>query len=219
MTSDRPGPSSRLLAALIGFALLLVGVVVGVTPAIAASAPRPTAVTYTYDSAPHVAQSRDGVPAAAAAVSPRARSGWATLTSQSWGRPYGSAVAAEGGVGGGGTIFTHFTDETGAVGISGTKPLAVGQSVGVDSLKFGQGSNSFLAKSAGDNFVTDLGIEATPGQLNGIGVFGSKQQYALQFSEESAANSGVRLTQSRPNVFALPGGSCISGACVVTRIR
>lgn len=100
MTSDRPGPSSRLVAALVGFALLLVGVVVGVvvgvTSAIAASALRPTAVAYTYDSAPHVAQSRGGVPAGAAAVSPRARSGWVTLTSQSRGRPYGSAVAAEG---------------------------------------------------------------------------------------------------------------------------
>ena len=88
------------MAALVGFALLLVGVVVGVvvgvTSAIAASALRPTAVAYTYDSAPHVAQSRGGVPAGAAAVSPRARSGWVTLTSQLRGRPYGSAVAAEG---------------------------------------------------------------------------------------------------------------------------
>ena len=110
MTSDRPGPSSRLRAALVGLALLLVGLVVGGTPAIAASAPRPTTVTYTYDSASHVAQSRGGVPAAAAAVSPRARSGWATLTSQSSGRPDGSAVAAETATSADTIVLGHFPE-------------------------------------------------------------------------------------------------------------
>jgi hypothetical protein len=98
-------------------------------------------------------------------------------------------------VGGGGTVFTHFTDEAGAVGISGTRPLAVGESVGVGGLKFGTGNNGFLANRAGDNFVTDLGADATSGQLNQIGVWGSKQQYAIQFSQESAVTSGVRVTQ------------------------
>jgi hypothetical protein len=62
--------------------------------------------------------------------------------------------------------FTHFTDETGAVGITGTKPLAVGDSVEVGQLSFGKGQNNFLANAPGDNFVTDLPSTATPGQLN-----------------------------------------------------
>lgn len=59
-------------------------------------------------------------------------------------------------------------------GITGAGPLKVGEKVGVDSLKFGRGSNNFLATNPGDNFVTDLGLGATPGQLQGIGVFGAK---------------------------------------------
>ncbi len=79
-------------------------------------------------------------------------------------------------MGAGGQVCTHFTDADGIVGITGSGPLKVGESVGVDSLKFGQGSNNFLATNPGDNFVTDLGLDATPGQLQGIGVFGARQE-------------------------------------------
>ncbi len=89
--------------------------------------------------------------------------------------------------------FTHFTDEAGAFGITGTKPLAVGDSVEVGQLSFGKGQNNFLANAPGDNFVTDLPATASTGQLNGIGVFGPKQQYAISFSEADAFASGVRV--------------------------
>ncbi len=104
-------------------------------------------------------------------------------------------------------------------GITGAGPLKVGETVGVDSLKFGRGSNNFLATNPGDNFVTDLGLDATPGQLQGIGVFGAKQQYAIQFSQEAALNWGVRPVMVRENIFTIPGPCTISGACVVTRVR
>jgi RHS repeat-associated protein len=128
-------------------------------------------------------------------------------------------TAAKAEVGGGGQIFTHFTDADGVAGIAGVGPLNVGESVGVGSLKFGQGGNRFLAGAAGDNFVTDLGVNASARQLEGIGVFGAKQQYAIQFSQEAAFNSGVRPVMVKQNIFTIPGGSCISGACVVTRVR
>jgi hypothetical protein len=130
-----------------------------------------------------------------------------------------TGVAAKAEVGGGGQIFTHFTDADGVAGIAGVGPLNVGESVGVGSLKFGQGGNRFLAGAAGDNFVTDLGVNASARQLEGIGVFGAKQQYAIQFSQEAAFNSGVRPVMVKQNIFTIPGGSCISGACVVTRVR
>jgi len=130
----------------------------------------------------------------------------------------GSVVAAKAEVGGGGQVFTHFTNADGVAGITGAGPLKVGESVGVDSLKFGQGGNNFLATNPGDNFVTDLGLDATPGQLQGIGVFGAKQDYAIQFSQEAALNS-VRPVMVRENIFTIQGGCTISGACVVTRLR
>ena len=128
-------------------------------------------------------------------------------------------VAAKTEVGGGGQAFTHFTDVDGVAGIAGVGPLKIGDSVGVGGLKFGQGGNSFLSRAPGDNFVTDLGLDATPRQLEGIGVFGAKQQYAIQFSQEAALTSGVRPVMVRENIFTIPGGSCITGACTVTRVR
>jgi hypothetical protein len=62
-------------------------------------------------------------------------------------------------------------------------------------------------------------VNASARQLEGIGVFGAKQQYAIQFSQEAAFNSGVRPVMVKQNIFTIPGGSCISGACVVTRVR
>ncbi len=130
----------------------------------------------------------------------------------------GCDVAAKAEVGGGGQVFTHYTDADGIAGITGVGPLNVGDSVGVGSLKFGQGSNNFLARAPGDNFVTDLGVDATPRQLEGIGVFGTRQQYAIQFSQEAALNSAVRPVMVRDHIFTIPGGSCITGACTVTRV-
>ena len=118
--------------------------------------------------------------------------------------------------------FTHFTDEAGAVGITGTRPLAVGDSVGVGQLSFGKGQNNFLANAPGDNFVTDLPSTASPGQLNGIGVLGTKQQYAISFSEADAFTSGVRVqgtAQVSRGIYTIPGGCTIAGTCTVTRVR
>ncbi len=120
---------------------------------------------------------------------------------------------------GGGTVFTHFTDAAGAEGISGVAPLKVGDSVSVDRLAFGQSENSFQASALGDNFVTDLSKDATPRELDAIGVFGEKQQYALQFSQEAALTSGVRPRMVRQNIYTIPADSCITGACTVTRVR
>ena len=76
-----------------------------------------------------------------------------------------------------------------------------------------------MARNPGDNFVTDLGIDASPRELESIGVFGAKQQYAIQFSEEAAVHSDIRLGRMLENVFTIPGPCRISGACVVTRVR
>lgn len=119
-------------------------------------------------------------------------------------------------------MFTHFTDEAGAVGITGTKPLAVGESLEVGQLSFGKGQNDFLANAPGDIFVTDLPPTASPGQLNGIGVFGRKQQYAVSFYEADAFSSGVRVqgtAQVSRGIYTIPGGCTITGTCTVTRVR
>lgn len=50
-------------------------------------------------------------------------------------------------------------------------------------------------------------------------VFGARQQYAIQFSHEAALNSGLRPVKVKDNIFTIPGGSCIAGACTVTRVR
>lgn len=97
-------------------------------------------------------------------------------------------------------------------------PLKVGESVGVKTLKF-SGNNPLMARAAGDNFVTDLGLDASPRELEGIGVFGDKQQYAIQLSQESALRSRVRPQMSRPNIFTIPRGSTISGPSVIARVR
>lgn len=150
-----------------------------------------------------------------------------TATAQDQGRqadtdsssPKRGHVAAKAEVGGGGQVFTHYTDAEGVVGITGVGPLNVSDSVGVGSLKFGQGGNNFLARAPGDNFVTDRGLDATPLQIEGIGAFGARQQYAIQFSQEAALNSRVRPVTVRENIFTIPGGPCITGACTVTRVR
>ena len=145
-------------------------------------------------------------------VAPVINSGTRTTLAQSRG-----AAEASGGAG---RTFTHFTDEAGARGIAGSAPTAVGESASVGQLQFAKGQNSYLI-GEGRIGVTDLGLDATPGQLNGIGVFGPKQQYAVQFTELDAFNSGARVLGDLPsrNIFSIPGGCTITGACSVTRIR
>lgn len=83
-------------------------------------------------------------------------------------------------------IFSHFTNAEGIQGITGidATSLQVNQQVFVDKLQFNLGVNSFLASEPGQIFVTELGIDATDGQLMNIGVFGNKQNFAIQFSEK-----------------------------------
>ncbi|HZO78537.1 MAG TPA: hypothetical protein VFB39_10880 [Solirubrobacteraceae bacterium] len=97
----------------------------------------------------------------------------------------------------------------------------VGGQAEVEELRFGTGSNPFLASEPGSIFVTDLGPEATSGQLNQIGVFGEKQNFAISFSEEDAFSSGARVRGERPDrgIYSVPGGCTIRGACVVRRVR
>jgi RHS repeat-associated protein len=122
-------------------------------------------------------------------------------------------------VGGGGIVFTHYTDEAGAAGIAGRVPDEVGDVLAVDRLTFGVGGNSFLAGRSGDNFVTDLGADLNDRQLSAIGVMGDKRKFAVQFSQEAAFESGIRPTRSRGNIWTIPGPCEIRGACVVRRVR
>ena len=107
----------------------------------------------------------------------------------------------------------HFTDAAGVQGITGFDPagLETGQTVTVASLVFGQGANTFLAGSAGDIFVTELGPAATAGSLQQIGVFGDKQNFVIQFSRESAFANSVRLTPLFParSIYAIPAGTIL----------
>ncbi len=120
------------------------------------------------------------------------------------------AAASETGFGGG-TVFTHFTDTAGLQGITGLESVAAGETTTVGRLTFGMGQNSFLANAPGDIFITDLGANATAGQLNGIGVFGARQGFAIQFSREALFNHGITPMMSRPNIFTIPGGTTLNG--------
>lgn len=120
----------------------------------------------------------------------------------------------------------HLTDAAGVQGITGLvldkqriiRPLlgklAVGQTVSVERLSFGQGSNTYLAADAGDIFVTEIGPDATAGQLQKIGVFGDKQNYVIQFSRESAFANSVRLSPLFParSIFGIPAGTILDNA-------
>jgi len=97
---------------------------------------------------------------------------------------------------GGGRIFSHFTNADGVKGIAGidAKSLELGQQIIVRELKFALGANPFLASEPGRIFVTLLGTDATDGQLMNIGVFGDKQKFVFQFSEEIAfLSNGIRV--------------------------
>lgn len=118
-------------------------------------------------------------------------------------------------------ILTHFTDSAGLAGITGLDPdsLVVGQEVVIETIRFGAGLSSFFAGNAGDIFVTELSPTAAAGQLMLIGVFGSKQQFAISFTAEAALNSGVRVAEGRAdrNIFVVPAHSVISGTIRVIR--
>ena len=126
---------------------------------------------------------------------------------------------------GGGTIFSHFTDAGGVKGIAGVdvSGMSVGQTIEVRGLQFGTGSNGFMATGSGDMFATDLGRDATPGQLGRIGIFGDKQNYVIQFSQEAAFDHGVRPSMNPGNssIYTFPGGTTLSGSYTytVTRVR
>ncbi|MGL6137141.1 MAG: hypothetical protein ACRC2M_07605 [Planktothrix sp.] len=110
-----------------------------------------------------------------------------------------------------GVIFSHFTNAEGFTGITGIfgERLNVDQPFIVNMLRFGNGSNPFYAKEPGDIFITDLGSDATPGDLEQIGVFGEKQKFVIQFSQETALienNIRVKSVKMCNNPFK-PSGS------------
>lgn len=121
-------------------------------------------------------------------------------------------------------IFSHFTNAEGVTGITGVdgKNMKVNERVFVNELKFGLGVNSFLSSEAGQIFVTELGIDATEGQLMNIGVFGDKQNFVIQFSEKEAfVNNQVRVMGQMPSrsIFTIPGNTTLKGKFLVTRVR
>ncbi len=124
----------------------------------------------------------------------------------------GGLGAAEGGLGGG-TTFTHFTDATGLEGITGVRAstIASGDTLSVGQLRFGMASNPYMASAPGDIFVTDLCASASAGELNGIGVFGAKQSFGIQFSQETALANGVRPLLQKLGIFTIPGGTTMQG--------
>jgi hypothetical protein len=75
-------------------------------------------------------------------------------------------------------------------------------------------SNSTISDSVNGGFHDS-------GSAGSAGVFGDRQQYAIQFSELDAFNSGVRVAGDLPsrNIFSIPGGCTITGTCTVTRVR
>lgn len=139
----------------------------------------------------------------------------------------------------------HFTNAAGVQGITGLSPgeqgtkylldkqgvirptvgeLAVGQTALVARLTFGYGHSTYLAENPGDIFVTEIGPEATPGQLMWIGVFADKQTYVIQFSRESALAQGVWLSPllSARSIFGISQGTVLDDTnfvYTVTKVR
>ncbi len=122
-----------------------------------------------------------------------------------------------------GIIFTHFTDAQGITGITGVQAgaLIVGQPMSVQKLTFDYGNNSYLAEKLGDLFVTDLGINANARELDSIGVFGDKQNFVIQFSQETAFKQvpSVRPILVRPHIYTFPGGTTLQGSLLIQRVR
>jgi hypothetical protein len=122
-----------------------------------------------------------------------------------------------------GRTFQHYTNAAGAQGITGIEVtgLKVGQTVTVNQAKFGIGENDFLAQAHGDIFVTDIGVHASSGKLNQIGVFGDKQQFVIELREDEMFNQGIRVLGAHPDrgIYTIPGESTIHGTVFVTRVR
>lgn len=125
---------------------------------------------------------------------------------------------------GGGRIFNHFTDIEGVGGITGAsskalKAMKTGESMIVNKLEFGSGTNGFMANNEGDIFVTELSTQVSKGQLNQIGVFGNKQAFAISFSEENAFSQGVRVTGANParSIYTIPGNTALDGNFMITK--
>jgi hypothetical protein len=98
-------------------------------------------------------------------------------------------------------------------GITGVdaSTLASGQTVTVNQLAFGQGTNPFMTSAPGRIFVTDVPA-TTPGeQLLQMGVFQQKQAFAIQFSQETALENEVRPFMEKQNIFTIPGGTFMQG--------
>jgi len=125
-----------------------------------------------------------------------------------------------------GTLFNHYTNGEGIKGITGVNPesLQIGKPVYVRVLRFGKGTNDFLAGEAGDIFVTELGPEVSSGQLQNIGVFGDRQNFVIQFSQEAALNNGVRAIDAGipgRSIYTIPGGTTLSAGFdyIIQRLR
>ena len=139
--------------------------------------------------------------------------------------PFGLACCPS--IQGSGTKLYHYTDAAGASGITGMSPeelaaMKPGETLPVDSLSFGQGTNPYLSENPGDVFATDLAPgDATQGQLNQLGIASDRQQYTIGFSQENAFNSGaqpVLQLQQANGIYSLPGGSNLTGGgYVITR--
>ena len=78
-----------------------------------------------------------------------------------------------------------------------------------------------MLEIVGDNFVTDLGVNATSRQLEGIGVFGDKQDFSISFSEEAAFKQGVKVKGSNPDrgIYTIRSNSTLTGAFKITKTR
>jgi RHS repeat-associated protein len=131
---------------------------------------------------------------------------------------------------GGQRIFAHFTSVEGITGITGLSAsrlnrLKVGETVVVRKLAFKQGKNAFNTTTDKDIFVTELGLNATQGQLGRIGVFGDKQNFVIQMSgEELFTRNGMSVRsaqlQNGGSIFSMPAaGQKLHGQFLVTRVR
>ena len=98
-----------------------------------------------------------------------------------------------------------------AAAAAGPKPLG--------RLQFGRGSNSFLAPEDGSIFVTELGPAASERELAQVGIFGARQQFAIQFSEEDAFAAGYRVVGAdiERSIYTIPGGAEFAPGIVTRR--
>lgn len=121
-------------------------------------------------------------------------------------------------------IFSHFTNAQGVEGITGIdgNKLKLYEQAYINKLQFGLGVNSFLTSEADRIFVTELGIDATDGQMMNIGVFGDKRNFVIQLSEKEAyLKNNVRIIGQMPSrsIYTIPGGTTLIGRFLITRIR